>query len=291
MHTLVLSYKSFFKWERTHKKISVPSKYNELSAKQLRHICYASHVPGTIYQQRAYILRVLLNKRRWWFKQFSPVQVYEMSYLTDWLYEKKDDGLILLRPDLTENKLPILRIPFSLRHLTGFRHIFTRFYGPSKGLGNATMLELALADREYLRFLKTQKIEYLDRLIAVLYRERDPKKSTTDPTYDGDLRFPVNDFTLSERAKIFKGLNIGTKLSVFYFFEGCRTRIVNDPSLHLVFNHPKAEEISKNQDLTWINLIIQLGGFTQRSQSEVEETNCYTVLFKLQQTLEIQAKK
>lgn len=96
------------------------------------------------------------------------------------------------------------------------------YYGPSSKLFNITLSEFIHAETNLSRYVKTKEIQYLDKLIAILYRPQDHKYDPDSPQFNGDRRAPFNDHRIDDRAKKISKLTHNLKICIFLFYTGCQ---------------------------------------------------------------------
>ena len=113
---------------------------------------------------------------------------------------------------LTRNHIPMLDWPIISTN---------KFIGPNNLLQNLTIEEFAFADSMFMKHWQSPTEDYIDGLIAILWRLKDP----TADARSREQRIPFQKHTFIEDAKIFTSLPVGTKHYIFLFYKGCRTRI------------------------------------------------------------------
>jgi hypothetical protein len=127
-----------------------------------------------------------------------------------------------------------------------------KYHGPKNGLANVTIHEFGLCEHCYEKFQLTKNHEYLDTLMAILYR---PRRFWG---IDDDIRVKLTTYGYVRRAKRFKKLPERIKVAVLLNYEGCRN------ALHMkfkdVFTPGKkakkgAEKLQKPQIVTWSKII------------------------------------
>lgn len=117
------------------------------------------------------------------------------------------------KTDTTKNLLPKIRTSFFKRAL----------YGPSDAITDISFREYEDANYVFRKYIETQSTDYLNDLIAILYR---PKKSflwirKLLSSYNGEARQKYNKSKLENRVKQIAKLPLEYKLAVFYFFYSC----------------------------------------------------------------------
>lgn len=106
------------------------------------------------------------------------------------------DSFLASEVFLTEQKIPILAVKDA------------EFRGPQDCLYDICFGQFVEADEQFLLYYKTQKIEHLNKMIAILYRPRD------EIEYDNE----INEAIISK----IKTVDIGIKLIIHAFYSGCR---------------------------------------------------------------------
>lgn len=141
-------------------------------------------------------------------------QLFEITTVFNFLFKKvyKDDILtgITLDSKLTRNVIYFFQ-------LNG-----KRYYGPSSRLFNVTFSEFIHAETNCKRYLETRKQEYLDKLIAVLYRPSINRIKVLSNNYKGDRRSAFNDHKIDYLAQKYHKLDRNTRGAIFLFYQGCQ---------------------------------------------------------------------
>lgn len=140
-------------------------------------------------------------------------QLTALCNLFDFIFkidESEDKKQLRIDSRLTANLVP----KFKIRGKT--------YYGPAGKLFNITLSEFIHAETNLGRYLKSKDIQYLDRLIAILYRPEDPEYDPDSIKFTGDRRMPFNDHQFELRAKKIRKLNQNLKICIFLFYTGCQ---------------------------------------------------------------------
>lgn len=93
---------------------------------------------------------------------------------------------------------------------------FRNYYGPEDRLGNITIAEFRRTELYYQAYIKTGQDEYLDLLIATLYRAK--RKGLIDK----DIREDITEYGIRNRAKRLKSLSRKFRQATLLNYEGCR---------------------------------------------------------------------
>jgi hypothetical protein len=173
----------------------------------------------------------------------------------DFLLRKTEDSKgnqsIQLDSRLTKNLVPFLDVRGE------------RFWGPSDHLFNISFSEFIHTETNLKRFLKSKQIEFLDKLIATLYRKEDPAYDPSSVNFRGDHREPFNDHLINDRAEKISGLNHNLKMAVYLFYSGCQSWI--QLQFPHVFSHKSGKE---DNSLGFLGLVDSLtGGDVTKTES------------------------
>lgn len=106
-----------------------------------------------------------------------------------------------------------------------------KLFGPADKFQNIRIEEYFYADTLYMAYKKENNVEYLDRLVATLYRPIKAKLDMNSPEYDGDRRQPFNEHLMVKRAEGLSKLPLLTKMVIFIWYEGCRQWLVETYAL------------------------------------------------------------
>lgn len=140
---------------------------------------------------------------------------------------------------------------------------FTSFYGPREYLANVTADEFRHAEFFFIKFYKTGKIYFLDRLIATLWRRKAKGNNT------GDIRQPFNEFNIENDVKKIARLSQLYKYACLLTYTGMRNFFVNTPEAKAAFD---ASEDGSGDVLTnWGIILLRLAenstfGTTQQTK-------------------------
>lgn len=207
--------------------------------------------------------------------------IYRLSLFIDDLFiEKTIEGKVHKTIDLSfvDNKIP------------EFKHNNVIYYGPTQALLNITFDELLAAIEYYNSFNKTNNVEDLNKLIAVLYR---PKKEETThniiSNYDGDIRQEFFATNVQLRAQKFENLPLPIKIGIKLFFEACINYIAtaenvnvsgNEINLSLLFSGASSAE----KGIGMLNVLFSLSEtHVFGNKKETGKEHYWTILLKLYQ--------
>jgi hypothetical protein len=152
-------------------------------------------------------------------------------------------------------------------------------YGPSSALANCTFWEFVKAEKYMSNYLSTQDQDWLDKLVATLYR---PKKKDYSKKIHDDIRQPFTDQIVTYHLPdVRKSIDIGTKLAILKWFDSCRKLLARN--FPLIFPKSSQEEddgnplakISQGKGSSdWISLIGELAG-SMDNYDKIGNTNLY----------------
>jgi hypothetical protein len=208
-------------------EINVPESWNSLSRKQLLLIIrlFSFNLDITSYRvialNRLACIKVTGNSHyqeetdRWLFEIKHRRQKH---WVTAGLYHQllKAMNFITEAPTLTNQLIP----RFSLLPLPLPLPLPFSYYGPDEACYNINYNELIHAQLAYTNYTNTKKLEYLNQLVAVLYRPRKKNVNKNSPQWDGDMREPFSAYNYQRRAKLFKLLPYRVKYAIYIFYSG-----------------------------------------------------------------------
>ncbi|WP_460444307.1 hypothetical protein, partial [Amycolatopsis magusensis] len=213
-------------------KIMVPGTWEELEPSQMLALVPLLQARKPASETRLRVLLILLKLKsrlhlQRTFRGVSAEGLLDMLLLTDFLFEA---------PRILTQKFPRIG----------------ELHGPKDALSGTVFIEFIRAEKHYLQFSKTADPEQLDRMVAVLWREADPKKKA------GDLRARYTDDTLPHRLKVIASWPLAQKMSLYLWFDSCRQQLVQ--TFPLVF--PKTAQKQEFNPLArpkgWIDVATSL---------------------------------
>jgi hypothetical protein len=208
----------------------VPATWNELPRPQLLRmmgVLYRRH--ETELELRFHVLAILLQvPLATVVALFTPVQLVQLKWLTNF---------VLADLTLTAQQLPWLRRP-----RTWFHPLPARWWGPRERFRNLRFLEFMFADSYFVAYAQDPgKGQWLDHLVAVLYRPQRRPYRPTAADYAGDRRQDFNPVHVAARAAQVAGLPDVEKLAVLTWYRGCRQQLERDfPRVFTPANEGKA---------------------------------------------------
>lgn len=235
MNTLLITtprkYK-LFKWlfgaERTIFNKTAPSGWGEINLKQFRKLVELFFFTQVKENEKLAIATLILyNLPRRAVFLFEPDQLYKLTKKCDWVFSEP----------LTIQLLPSIKIGR------------TKLHGPGNDLRGYTGDEFQYADTYFMRYIETGEEQFLNKMIAVLYR---PMESINEL---GDIREKFASYKMEERTKKIAKLNPWKKMAIFLFYKGCRQKWEEyHPELFNADTEPEGESSM------WHTILLRISG-------------------------------
>ena len=242
----------------------LPSSWDELSAKQLFHVCSLYNKNITKHHFQISVLSFFLNVRTKLWNSISPDDIFTLSQILEFLFE-----------DVTLTKATVTRI-------SSKRFPWTRYYGPADNMELCTFGEYTKAQVRFEKFNATKDPHALDELCAILFRRKKMFWFIRGHFLDSsDKREKFLDRTLKARTAEFAKIDPAIKMAVLLFFSGVSATLpVAFPN---VFRSKK--ESGKKADGSWSTLILSLadGKTDDQSLDRIMNSNLYNVFMGLEQ--------
>jgi hypothetical protein len=214
--------------------IDFPTKFNEFTAKQLEIVMAMYHHKIEIPNAKLEILKAFFF-RNWrllflYFKNEKLIPILDKLTFGVFTFNQR----IITEAELidfirlssrfifdSENLLTKQILPQITVSKGNFYHPKTTLIGPRDELINLTFEEFIPSDFMYRMYIKTQEEEYLNKLIAILYR---PKAKQVNGI---DRREPfIDDESIEQRANLIAHLPITQRLIIFGFYDGCQKELI-----------------------------------------------------------------
>jgi hypothetical protein len=205
---------------------------------------------------------------------------------TGFCFEKTEKG-VSLRYGLTRCPYPRIEIQ---------KRLF--WYGPSDGLSNITLYELAQAFTAFENYAKTRDKKHAHRLLAILYRPGKPVNDhNTRSGYEGDRRLPLlrHESTIEARVGVVARWPTQVQQLLVFWFASCRAQII--ASYPNVFSTGEESNLAGERvgnNYGWANVLMSLAGNIS-SFDATAQTNAGTALVYLSwledQRLEAEMKR
>jgi len=244
---------------------NLPSRWEELNAKQLRRMAWLSHLDHRAVDLAKLLFLIQTLSLPFWKRiklQFfyfflaNTTERAELLFCTKSFQEFRT---------LTQQKIEKIRC------------VFVLLYGPHSALSNCSFWEFIKAEQYFLTYLEKKEEIWLDKLIATLYR---PARENHNPMLVDDRRIPFNDIAIRNRIKQVSRIDHDTKLAIMMWFDGCRTQLIkhfpmvwkkSDP------NQLSESQIKKTSNNNWMQLISELAG-SMDNYEKIANTNLYIAL-------------
>jgi hypothetical protein len=196
---------------------------------------------------------------------FTAVQLVQIKWLTDF---------VLGELTLTAQALPWLRRP-----RTWFHPLPAKWWGPREHFRNLRLLEFIFADAYFVAYAQDPSAtQWLDQLVAVLYRPQRRPYRPAAVDYDGDRREAFNSVHVAARTAQVAHLPLAPKLAVFTWYRGCRLQLERD--YPHVFTAPD-NDAPKNDRLGWAGVAREMAGGIFGTLDQTENQLVRDVLAKM----------
>lgn len=254
--------------------------YNELSPKQMYNCMRMLNDNTGENQLRA--LYSLLRLKMFNFWKPSRMRLKNIAELPpEWVHTLLTDkdlfGWLADKPDLSQFLLPKIKVGFKF------------YYAPVKRMLNVTAAEVVYGYTFFKQYSQTEDNKYIDKLCALLYREKNPwwwlKKNK--PDFNGDVRKTYNDYSFEKRCKVMAKLDNHIKLCVFLQFASAWAAFQDRKEFKFVFPKGQEEEKGKSDPFAWQKIMMKMaesGVFGTYKQ--VENMDADTFFLKMQANIE-----
>lgn len=244
----------------------VPATWNELPPRLLLRLMPVLHAGGADASDlRLRLLFVLLQVNLATFLLITDVQLCQLLWLADFL---------VTDVRLTAQLLPMVRLPWA----RDWRR--RRWFGPLEKMRNLRFLEFIFADAYFVAYSKNPaQAEWLDKLVAVLYRPQRRRYRPRAADYGGDRREDFNPVHVGVRADTLARLPLATKLAIYTWYRGCRGQLERD--FPRVFT-PAHEESASNAPSGWAHVAREMSGGAFGTLEQTEQQLVRVVLAKME---------
>ncbi|WP_233898359.1 hypothetical protein [Tenacibaculum piscium] len=242
------------------KTINIPTSWNELSDYQLKKIASIMYLNQSKLTE-VRIFFTLLNIR-WW------------NFL-----KKKTARIVLRNVSLSELKKHYSFI-YENQKRTNFIKSFKAknktFYAPGDRINNLTVDEFSHAEDLYLGWMRTQNIEFLHYLTAVLYRVKDK----------GGKRIFFDKTTLDADVKHISKIDKNIFYAILVTYQGCREHLYSQ--FPIVFPKSTTKNPKMPNSSGFGKLALHLSGKKFGTHQETISTNIYVFLSEFEEQLKAQ---
>lgn len=242
----------------------VPDKWNELNLKQVKWLMrYPEHIlkPSLKFRMKTFLYFI---GNRWW--TFRLHRYLHRANLGDLVWTSK-----------------VIDWIFSIDKIDLTRNVWRKykgFVGPADGLQNLSLEEFSFADFHFRQFLTTQDMGELNKLVAILWREKQTI-SVDSIDFKNDERIPFNSYAITKKSSSFCKADLRFKWFVFFFFYGCRNQIVK--TFPETFNGGK--DNAQGLDIGWIKVMFDLAGNKFGTLKETSKEDLTTILLYLEDSI------
>jgi hypothetical protein len=245
----------------------VPATWNDLTRPLLLRVVavlYTAHANDI--QQRIHLLAVLLQLPLASVLLYvTPAQIIQLQWLTDFA---------LAELTLTAQLLPWVRLPWR----RDWRR--RRWWGPRQRFRNLRFLEFMFADAYFVAYARdTTQGQWLDQLVAVLYRPQRRPYRPRALDYNGDRRQAFNPEHVAARVALLTHLPLVEKLAIVTWYRGCRLELERD--FPRVFTPATEAKVGGATD-GWAHVARELSGGAFGPLEQTEQQLVRDVLAKLE---------
>ncbi len=196
--------------------------------------------------------------------QLAETIYIETQELFNFLFKKMGNAYIV-NSELTVNLL----------------ETFAQLFGPDH-FKRLEVWEFALAEAAFENYLKTNKVEFMDRLMAILYRpaRKNLKKIINSPEHNGDPREPFNDQLIQQRIdKIRREIPLQFRYLALWWFEGNMKQL---PKIFKVLYRQTVDDRinpepakKKKPRLGWYDTILKVSQRENRNADDIARRNLF----------------
>lgn len=229
----------------------LPSEWNELSQKQLITLADIKHNEKDPVEQLIKALHVLSGMGTMKFLFLPKDVIVNASEHIKWVFE--------------ENTLTTQLIPE-----------WSNFFGPDSHFDNLQMHEFNHAEMAYQELVITEQPEYLDRLVAILYRQGKPNYDH-ERNPDADHRIPFKYGDITWHMGIVARWPEKVKLAILLWYDGCRMELIS--AYPQIFKKSEAKDQNLYEGL--FNLMHSVAGEKYGTFDEVENSYVHKILMAL----------
>jgi hypothetical protein len=227
----------------------IPEAYNELTPRQLRAVGKLIAFSNADAQLNAIYALLDIRVLRWKDRKKRKV----ISRLGgEWLHTLLTNNTIF---GWLFGKAKLINYPIRSFWMRGIK-----YHGPHGDILNTNASEVVFAYTFFKQYSKTQKAEYLDRIVALLYRPYNPMSLIKRFTYGytGDVRMPLNGYFFEKRVKRVAKLSADVKSIIFLQWASAWESFQDRDSLKLVFPKIEADPNAKEDPYVWEKLMMRM---------------------------------
>lgn len=202
MHTIEVN--KFANGRRNVFTYSAPSAWNELSQEDLLIIASAASENISTLQAEIFIALQLFKIKRKQFRLLTSEHRAAIVELVRWIETERV---------IDKNIIP------------HFRHRWKKYHGPNVEYDNITGNEFMFAENAFIKYHQSRDPQYLDELVAILYRPHRKGEIIND------IRADCTIYSIIERGKTFKSLSLELKTAIFLNYQGWRNWLIDEYSV------------------------------------------------------------
>lgn len=168
-----------------------------------------------------------------------------------------------------KNKFPTLKINGKTYH------------APNDDLSNISFGEWCFAYQFYQLYYEFGDINYLNQLVATIYRLPDPTQTDENPDFNGDIRLKFNENLIAKIAKGVADIEAHIKHAILVWFSAALLEVMD--ARRKVFP-PVEKKVQTNQEETpenptnWLTIFRELLGPKWGTTDQLKHTNALFVL-------------
>lgn len=239
--------------------VDAPTTWNELSKKQLIRIAILLFSnPENPYRFKISLLQIILGLKWHHFHIIGAERLIDLFPYIDFVADEIN---------LTENKVTKLKI----------RGI--RFFGPIGDFSTMTGDEWTEADEAYIEFSETQEESALNRMMAILFRERQKGMWPGHSQWMNDYRIEYSEGTVNNRIAYMQRVPLPVKLAVLLWWKGCRREWED------VFERVFQAKGEGPESFGWQETLLKLSGSEFGDLNNTQRTYMYKLMLKMEVTL------
>lgn len=246
----------------------IPSSWEELDSKQFARIIeILSFRKADRFTISVSLLALLFGGKNFHILSNLPDELLtQLVPLTNFIYKQKPP---------VKNYFPVVKIK-RIKHIA-----------PADDLSNLGFGEWCFAHQYFIYYSLTQDIQWLDMLIATIYRPLDPEQSEDNANYNGDLRIKFNENLIERKRKDVRHIELHMKLAVLAWFT-CSVGSLAESRRHVFPESPAVDpdaelaQIEPNDGRTWMNVFRELLGPKWGTPEQLKFTNAMFILDELE---------
>lgn len=237
--------------------LNIPQSWNDLPIAVLQKIAWYFHI-GLAKRKLDLFVFFALSDTKWYqfnkafnlLKMLKVVPLDELKNHFSFIYET--NNLTAFIPSITANK--------------------KKLYAPGDRLHNITIEEFALCEDFFFHYTQTKNLDYIQYLVAVLYRPLfENKKEVFDKA------------TLDASFKKLSKINKKTLAAIALSYKGSTLEIQNNKAYAKIFIKSKVKATAKVTPITpkapgWERLVLDLSGGKFGNFEQTNKTNIHAFL-------------